>query len=281
MIARPLETLDRTIAAIVMNLGLGQNEIQYQDFIEWIADGLQHIGAYYQMIEKEAVVVVENYQAVMPCDLYKVIDIRQHIIIPQHGPGGFYGGSLQQILCSNGFDLGRLDAYDRFRILPVAGLSKPNQQNPPDDVQFNKGLISPTDKHTGLDFNVQQNLITTAFSHGAMVVRYLAFPVDDRGWPMVPDEVSYRDALFWKVAYHLSMREPEMFKNPQMRDINFTYNKWQFYCKQARGGANMPDLMMMDRLKNNWMRLVNTYDDSQNGYSMLGKPQNLGLSGRA
>ena len=41
----------------------------------------------------------------------------------------------------------------------------------------------------------------------------------------------------------------------------------------------MPDVAMMERLKNNWLRLYNTVDQDAAGYAGIGKPQRLNMNG--
>ena len=97
---------------------------------------------------------------------------------------------------------------------------------------------------------------------------------------MVPKDVSFRDALFWKIAMHVSMRNPVCMPNPRMQDMEYCRQMWNKYCSQARASANMPDLDMMIRLKNNWLRLHNTLDDDLNNFADLGKQQGINLEGR-
>lgn len=56
------------ISKIVTDLGLGEKEIAYQNFVEWIVSGLKYIGVDYQYITKEVELKVENYQVTLPCD---------------------------------------------------------------------------------------------------------------------------------------------------------------------------------------------------------------------
>lgn len=65
--------IDAVISKIVTNLGLGEEEIPYQNFVEWIISGLKHIGVHYQFEEKQEMLEVENFQAALPCDFYKLI----------------------------------------------------------------------------------------------------------------------------------------------------------------------------------------------------------------
>jgi len=150
-------------------------------------------------------------------------------------------------------------------------------------LNHNKSLIGNpgTDdiKFTDKDLNVNHNIITTGFETGTIKILYLSFPVDDCGLPLVPDNVSFDDALFWKVTYHLSLRG-HVFKNPQLNNLDFVSNKWGFYCRQARANANMPDLEMMERLKNGFLQLKTDKNQYSKLFSGLGTPENLNFNGK-
>jgi len=280
-----LETLDRTIDKICRDLGLGQDDIPYADFIEWIADALQHIGAYQQFTEKECIVRIEDYEGLLPCDLHKVIRMKLGCEV-EPGEGGFYGGTLVSMLNKAGVDYESLNAYDRYSIIAVPGITKMDTnlglEGLTNHLSYNGNLIGnpKMNKHTELDFNVNFNKITTSFRHGFIEVQYLSFPIDERGWPLVPDNVSYRDALFWKCAYHMSMRDPSKLRNPQMQDMEYCRQQWNRVCVQARAEGYMPGLDGMIRLKNQWLSLHNVLDHDRNGFRDLGKQQNLNLDGR-
>lgn len=63
-------SIKAVISKIVTDLNLGEYEIPYQNFIEWIVTGLKQIGVDYQFIQKEETIQIENYQGELPCDFY-------------------------------------------------------------------------------------------------------------------------------------------------------------------------------------------------------------------
>lgn len=127
------------------------------------------------------------------------------------------------------------------------------------------------------DINITNNVITTSFEKGTIKIQYLAIPVDEFGLPLVPDDVSFQDALFWRCAYQLSLRGFE-FRNPQLKDIEYTKKKWNIYCGQARANANMPDLDMLQRITYNYRRLI-MKDEYKTAFASLGKKEQLTLAG--
>jgi hypothetical protein len=233
-----LTSVNTVISKIVRDLGLGDKEIPYQDFIEWIADALKHIGSYYQFTEKATQISINNYKGELPCDCYKVIRMLD----------GFYYQQNNEHIIIN-----------------------------PDSITIDEDIANI--KITNMDFNVTHNIITTSYKTGVIDIQYLAIPIDQDGFPMIPDDISFFEALFWRVTYMLCLQGYE-FKNTQLRDINFTRSKWNFYCMQARGNANMPDLDILERLKNIWLTLkpnVNAYAESFQG---VGRKQNINLGGK-
>ena len=275
-----MERVDRVIDKILRDLGLNQSEIPYADYVEWIADALEHIGACYQLQEKECSVVICDYQGLLPCDLHKVIRMKNACSISSPSTG-FYGGSLVEALNNAGVDYEALPMEQR-RIISTYGLQRADVgKATPNKLQHNGNLIGSISGNafTNNDFDINFNKITTSFQHGIISLQYLAIPIDERGWPLVPDDVSFRDALFWKCAYRLSMRSPGCLPNPQMQSMQYCKDMWDSYCRQARAAAYMPDLAMTERFANNWLRLI-PGGEQHRDYATLGKPQNLNFEGR-
>lgn len=198
-----LEKVDVVINKIIRDLGLGASEIPVDDFIEWIADALQHIGAYAQFEEKWANIDIVSFEGDLPCDFYKLIEVKGCLN---------HNKSLQK-----------------------------------------EAKFCLSDK----DYNINLNRIITAQETGFVEISYLAIPTDDDGYPLVPDDVSFRDAMFWKVAYHLSMRDPKCMPNQYMQDMAYCKNKWDFYCIQARTAANIGGLQAHKTFAADWTGLFN------------------------
>lgn len=201
-----LVSINVVIAKIVRDLGLNHSneEIPENDFIEWIAEALLHVGAYAQFQEKYIELEVDNFGAELPCDFYNLIKIN--------------------------------NSYSSNYI--------------------NKGLIneecSTSDyKMTSNGYNINFNKITTGYRYGSIGLTYMAFPVDQDGAPLIPDNQSYKDLCFWKIVYQLAIRGYN-FTNPQLKDINFSRQKLNFYTLQSRAEANMASPDMMNSLTRYW-----------------------------
>ena len=230
-----LTSIKTVIYKIITDLGLTNDDITIDDYIEWIGEGLKEIGAYYQFSEKEAVIEVSNYKAELPCDFLQPIEWRNAL---------------------SGVRLYHNDSLIGFTTTDISRNS-----------------------FTGNDINLNFNYITTSFESGSIRLQYLAFPVDQEGLPLIPDLPEYREALFWKVCYQLAIRGFS-FRNPEMNSINNNRIMWVKACTRARAFANSPDSDMLERLKNNWLRLKPNFNAYLTRFYRIGEPERLNLNGR-
>lgn len=128
------------------------------------------------------------------------------------------------------------------------------------------------------NYKINHNVITVGFQTGELSIQYFAFPVDDEGFPMVPDNVEIRRSLFWKVTFQLGI-QGFTFKNQLLNNLEYTGRKWGTAKLSARAEGMMPDPMMYERLKNNWLRLIPTNNDFDKYFTNTNRPENLNLDG--
>jgi hypothetical protein len=175
-----LKEIESIISKIVRDLGLGDKEIPYQDFIEWIYEGLQLIGAYTQYTESQADIVIESYRGKLPTDYFSAV-------------------------------------------------SNPH-----------------------IKYKISHDTIYTEIKDGTIKFNYLSLPVDDRGYPLVPDNVSYDEALKWRVANMMAIRGDA----PKHLTVEFTLAQWGKYVRQARATANSFNPDQFERHRDMRMKLV-------------------------
>lgn len=96
--------------------------------------------------------------------------------------------------------------------------------------------------------------IKTSFSEGKVCISYMAFPIDEECYPLVPDDISYREAMFWYI-YKKLLLSGTPGRNPKIT-YEFAEMMWQQYCAQARNAANYPDIDKYESFMNQWVRLV-------------------------
>lgn len=217
-------SIKAVIANIYRDLGLS-TELPTDDVIEWIGSALEFIGAYGQYEPKIAEFDIDEYKVKIPLDLYKLVYVTYNGY-----PLTFAGKHLgNNIFC-------------------------PNCTIPTQDINTTNGTLS-TSGCGGATFYLNDTYIITSIQTGKICLEYIAIPVDEDGYPLVPDNVSYMKALTCYVTKMLDYRE---WRKGNIPDKVFQHSEkeWNWYCAQAKGAANMPDLGQLERLKNVMVRLI-------------------------
>lgn len=189
------------IAKVVDDLGLDYEEVPWESMVNWVAHGLQHIGAYDQFARLSCTLDIVENKAKLPKDFYRVdasIFMEPHKIV--------------------------LDT------------------------------------------------IIVGFCDGPLKLHYLALAVDEDGYPMVPDDPTYMDALFWLIASKLAMRGE--LKNKELT-FQFCDQRWKWYCGSARAEGYMPDLQSIQSRSNDFRKLKYDTQPLRNRFRDLGKQQDL------
>ena len=177
-------------------------EFPWQDSIEWIAEALGQIGAYTQYEAKEVTLTISDFKAKLPCDF---VHLKRLLNADYNQPAGVADSNNHNLLTNN------IDTIDQTE----ARLSGNSTSD--------------------FDYNIVLDNIITSYKTGTLSLQYLAMPVDEEGFPVIPDNDSYKEAFFWKVARQLSIRG-------QLKNKELTYERcdyeWQWYCGQARSEGN-------------------------------------------
>jgi hypothetical protein len=123
---------------------------------------------------------------------------------------------------------------------------------------------------------IDYDYIKTSFPTGQICLTYMAFPVDEECFPLVPDDISYKEAMFWYIYKQLLLGGWD--KPTNKIDYNFADQKWSKYCSQARANATFPDIDKMQSFMNQWVRLVPEVNAHSLFFEELNTRENLNRS---
>ena len=101
---------------------------------------------------------------------------------------------------------------------------------------------------------------------------YKGFPVDENGYPKIPDVYTFKEALFWYILYKMMMRG---FEHPNKQITFQTANsQWLKYCSQAEAESKLMDLPRMNTFKNKWVRLIPNIQPLEN-FNVDNNPEDI------
>jgi hypothetical protein len=257
------------------------------DAIEWIGEALEHIGASTQLETKKVVLDVKEYKAILPSDLYYINMV---------ATGGGVNSSVSTKLSELKEELALLNAtlsanpnqvlYAQLRditarviVLQAEYFKYPEQLTPLaygtttflKDIHCSKCV---NEFATASDWYVVENgYIKTSFLEGELCLSYKAFPTDEDCYPLVPDDISFKEAMFWYIYKKLLLGG---FSKPSNKiDYGFADQKWSYYCSQARNTANYPDIARYSSFMNQWVRLIPSINHHESDFSELNEREIL------
>lgn len=123
------------------------------------------------------------------------------------------------------------------------------------------------DKFT-IPHRIHFDKIMLGAKEGEIILHYLAMPTDERGFPMVPDDNEFINALYWLIVSKLILRGD--LKHPE---ISFQYadDRWTGGIISARAAANMGDIQFLQRRANNSRQMKYDLNPLGNAFDTNGK----------
>jgi len=233
-------SINTVLAKLYRDLGLNQ-EINQSDAYEWIAEGLNLIGAYSQYNEISECLTLTNGKAKLPCGFYKLVDINY---------------KNKPVYWATNTNAHNYQCHDcRIPACNTGGCEYTFYIN-------DSYLISNIEDENDIEASI--------------CIVYLGIPVDDDGIPMIPDNVYYQKAL---AAYVTSMLDYQDWRKGKCPDKVYQQSEkeWLFYVSAAKGAANMPNVQQLEQLKNVMRRLLPASNDYKKGFKNFDKGEQLNL----
>ena len=262
------------------------------DAIEWIGEALEHIGSATQLNQKQCVLTVEDHKVLLPTDLYyinqvainssvspvasqeldtlttKVTELQDAIVAAQ--ADGLEYSTTASVLH---------EINSRIVVLENIYFKDSNQMQPLQygASTFHRSMHCDNCVNENINYEdtyiVDNDYIKTSFQSGKICLSYMAFPTDEDCYPLVPDDISFKEALFWYVYKKILLSNPQ-FKNNGI-DYSFAEQQWKYYCTQARNAANYPDIDKYESYMNQWVRMIPNINRHDVGFEQLNTRESL------
>jgi len=208
-----------------------QEELDIWDVIEWSGEALEFIGAGQQYETRVAELLIENSMAVLPCNFHSQ-------------PIAAYNGN-PMTYATGGFSPLTVNAATPATTV-VNGTSVSSSTFPASQSAGTANTVN--------NFYIRDGVFVTSLSEGTVLLEYRATKTDENGYPMIPDLQSYRTAVAKYCQMMMDTRDAR--KGRIGKDwAAKSESDWHWYCKQARGTANMPNLAYAEAIRSQWVRL--------------------------
>ena len=123
-------------------------------------------------------------------------------------------------------------------------------------------------------YYVEDGYVKTSFETGKVCLSYKAFPTDAECYPLVPDDISYKEAMFWYI-YKKMLLGATFDASKNGIDYSYADQQWKYYCTQASNAAVYRDIDRMESFMNQWVRLIPNINRTAEGFENLGTRETL------
>lgn len=128
---------------------------------------------------------------------------------------------------------------------------------------YNKDITSPE------SFKTQGNIIYTSFKEGNIYISYKAIPVDENGFPLIPDNAVFLKALelyikkeWFTILFDMGQITPAILQNTQQ--------EYAFKAGQCHNEFIMPSVSEMETITNMLNTLIPRVSEFSKGFKTLG-----------
>ena len=129
-------------------------------------------------------------------------------------------------------------------------------------------------RNTGFTYKVQGSCIITSIPKCTIEVAYRAFPMDENGLPLIPDNGSYPRALQEYIVVECYTTLCDQGKI-DMRNLQNHQQRYAWYAGQAQTDLVRPTIDQMVSITNMWNKLLPSKKDYDNGFVSEGAKQIL------
>lgn len=234
-------SIKNIIATVYRNMKVADN-LDFIDAVEWAGEALEFIGGPYHFDQKISKLEIKNHRAKLPCELHYIETTQGAPMTIIEGecdtnckyiPMRYTTDSFHHRFCENNCD---------------------------------------TRCKSSLTYIVNDDYIITSFEEGYVLLSYQAIPIDEEGYPKVPDTIKFKQA----VAAHISWRVASILaddgKLPQWRYQKYEQDR-DWYIAAAQTSSQMPSIDMMESIKNNWIRLIPKINQHRDSFKSAGEAE--------
>lgn len=257
----PQTSAKRVLADIARNTGGKLPSAYHDDILEWLPEGIDMLTRTSTLetnstpsVGEGGEFIVKNHVKSLPCDLVTLLAVEDDSgrIIPE-------GGDITDLRTPTiRYAEGNLSST-RATVFEVDPMTHQTSTGLPTTAPgttipiYGEDIRQVTDnKNTGSYYKISGNCIQTSFECGFIKLHYLARPLGEDGYPLIPDNQNFRTALYW---YVLGMLIGAGFEHPVF-NYDKTQANFELYAARAIGEITYPSLDEAARINRSFVRLV-------------------------
>lgn len=237
--------LDNVIAKIQRDTGIQHADL-ISDLVEWIPEAMAEMEIQLELAPMFKTVPVNFHAAKIPCGMTRVLAISY---------------------CGFRLPFNNRDNDPRTRVAKIGpdSVENPNSifQTDPMNVEYNpvqeKGrrwpypLPARNQIHQTASYQIKGGHVWTSFPYGEITIHGEASPADENGLPLVPDNMAFREAIYYHARGKLV--GSGRYKDPAF-SMDSLLGMYEKYAARAIEQISYPSPDQMAKMVDNWVRLI-------------------------
>lgn len=120
-------------------------------------------------------------------------------------------------------------------------------------------------------FTINDNYMTFNVKEGKVCLAYWAFPLDDEGFPLVPDDVKYKRAISSYLQYKMDYI---MWRQDLLSDKVYMKSEqdWLWNVASAASHVKTPDMNQMEAMRRQFTKMIVRNQDFRTGFANISLP---------
>lgn len=265
-------------------------EVQWADIAEWAAEAMDFIGVPQALIDKWAKIPITYFRGNLPCDLHTivpgtVIDFNSKLPLRATTNVAYQYDRVDKLAA----DYTASNTYtNNDNIDPTVGTFQIDRNGypiVPDDIDYLRAkqankyiyylpVAHPLEEQS--TYSINNNYIFTSFEQGTIMMFYKAFPVDEEGLPLIPDNTRYKQGV---AAYIKERIDYGLYRTGKLnKDIyERSERDWLWYCGSATSAAQMLTWDETESFKNQMVKLLPNINEHFSTFKYAGDQESLNL----
>jgi hypothetical protein len=223
----------------------GFEELYHDDLREWIWDAIGIMGTPTLLEDKISHIDVQNFRGELPVDLFSLAN---HILRDKETKT-ILRLSQDIFLSEDVEDQGEGRASSQLAVVAA-----PVNVDFPSQTGYVSIILPDTDEKT-YNYTIRGNYIFCNIKDGTLELSYTAFPLDERGFPLIPDDPKTIRSVVWfigeRLAYKLMLSDKISERKYEIIKQDYLFN-----VASARSKSNTLSLPQMEIFKNRVLSMV-------------------------
>lgn len=265
-------------------------ELDWSSAIEWCAEVIDLIAVPSAMRNDISCVKIHNYRGLLPCNFDQMTQCSGSMNGGRQFPMIGAGNTFHPVFTCDDKQVTSLSTQGSTVIDPNIPVGTDINGNPvfnfvgsnTDDTAMPLETTEPPFAQTffgDATYKINDNYIFTNFKEGSVYMAYTAFPIDEAGFPLIPDNIKYKMAVQW---YIISKVDYILYRRGDItRDIyEKSVQEYCFYVGAAQNSMRIPTIDQMQSIQNMIVRLIPRLNQHSQFFANMNTQEQLNFGSR-